>query len=131
MKSSNGSGAEERLVESPNTKTTQDWSSDGRWLMYYENNPTTGLDLWALDTAGSGEGRTPRVVANTPADEPLAQWSPDGRWVAYQRNESGRFEVVVQPFPDAGGKWQVSTTGDVAPRWRGARNSTSWRPTRR
>jgi hypothetical protein len=29
--------------------------------------------------------------------------------VAYQTSESGRFEVVVQSFPDAGGKWQVST----------------------
>ena len=48
----------------------------------------------------------------------LAQLSPDGRWVAYQTNESGRFEVVVQSFPDAGGKWQVSTAGGVASRWR-------------
>ena len=61
---------------------------------------------------------TPRVVANTPAEELLAQFSPDGRWVAYQTNESGRFEVVVQPFPGAGGKWLVSTAGGVAPRWR-------------
>ncbi len=38
--------------------------------------------------------------------------------MAYQTNESGRFEVVVQPFPEAGGKWQVSTAGGVAPRWR-------------
>jgi Tol biopolymer transport system component len=44
--------------------------------------------------------------------------SPDGRWVAYQTNESGRFQVVVQPCPDAGGKWQVSTAGGAAPRWR-------------
>ncbi len=60
----------------------------------------------------------PRVVANTPAEEVLAQFSPDGRWVAYQTNESGRFEVVVQPFPDVGGKWPVSTAGGVTPRWR-------------
>ena len=33
-------------------------------------------------------------------------------------NESGRFEVVVQSFPDVGGKWQISTAGGVAPRWR-------------
>lgn len=25
---------------------------------------------------------------------------------------------MVQPFPDAGGKWQVSTNGGVTPRWR-------------
>ena len=115
MKPSNGSGAEERLV-SPNTKHAQDWSQDGRWLVYYEVNPTTGRDLWAIDL--TSPDRTPRVVAKTPAEEVLAQFSPDGRWVAYQTNESGRFEVVAQPFPDGGGKWQVSTTGGVAPRWR-------------
>ncbi len=59
-----------------------------------------------------------RVVAATPAQDAFGQFSPDGRWVAYQTNESGRFEVVVQPFPAAGSKWQVSTAGGVAPRWR-------------
>ena len=130
VKPSNGSGVEERLVDSPNTKQPQDWSADGRWLLYYENTPTTGRDLWALDMTSpdrpstrSGrpepvEGHTSRVVANTPAEEGQVAFSPDGRWVAYQTNESGRFEVVVQPFPDAGGKWQVSTAGGVAPRWR-------------
>ena len=116
VKPSNGSGAEERIVDSPNTKQAQDWSRDGRWLVYYEVKPAAGRDLWVVDMARAD--RTPRVVANTPAEETLAQFSPDGRWVAYQTNESGRFEVVVQPFPGAGGKWQVSTAGGVAPRWR-------------
>ncbi len=57
------------------------------------------------------------MIANTPADESLVAFSPDGRWVAYQTNESGRFEVVVQPFPDASGRWQVSMAGGAAPRW--------------
>ena len=116
VKASNGSGAEERLVNSPNLKQPQHWSSDGRWLVYYEVHPTTGRDLWAADLTSPVHAS--RVIANTPAEEVLAQLSPDGRWVAYQTNESGRFEVVVQPFPDAGGKWQVSTAGGVAPRWR-------------
>ncbi len=116
LKASNGSGAEELLMNSPNAKQPQDWSADGRWLTYSEVNPTTGRDLWALDMTSPDHAS--RVIANTPAEEVLAQFSPDGRWVAYQTNESGRFEVVVQPFPDAGGKWQVSTAGGVAPRWR-------------
>ena len=115
-KASNGSGAEAQLVDSRNNTVPQDWSRDGRWLLYHELHPTTGRDLWALDM--TSRDLTPRAVANTPAEEVVAAFSPDGRWVAYQTNESGRFEVVVQPFPDAGGKWQVSTAGGVAPRWR-------------
>jgi hypothetical protein len=49
VKPSDGSGAEARLVESPGNKAPQDWSKDGRWLVYYELNPVTGRDLWALD----------------------------------------------------------------------------------
>ncbi len=115
-KASNGSGAEAQLVDSRNNLVTNDWSRDGRWLLYAERHPTTGRDLWAFDM--TSPDRAPRVVANTPAEEVLAAFSPDGRWVAYQTNESGRFEVVVQPFPDAVGRWQVSTAGGVAPRWR-------------
>src|SRR5262249_415037 len=45
-------------------------------------------------------------------------FSPDGGWIAYQSNESGRFEIYVQPFPGPGGKWQLSTEGGSQPRWR-------------
>jgi hypothetical protein len=47
-----------------------------------------------------------------------AQLSPDGHWMAYISNESGSYQVYVQSFPTGGGKWQVSTTGGVQPRWR-------------
>jgi hypothetical protein len=116
LKASNGSGTEDVLLETPSGEIAQDWSSDGRFLVYYAGTPKTGLDLWALEMTGSD--RKSRVIANTPFDEAMAQLSPDGRWVAYQTNESGRFEIVVQPFPDPGGKWQVSSGGGAAPRWR-------------
>jgi len=38
--------------------------------------------------------------------------------VAYETNESGRLEIVVQPFPAPNGKWQLSTGGGKYPRWR-------------
>jgi hypothetical protein len=38
--------------------------------------------------------------------------------VAYETNDSGRFEIVVQPFPEPTSKWQVSTAGGNQPRWR-------------
>jgi Tol biopolymer transport system component len=66
----------------------------------------------------TGNERKPRVLVNTPFEERNGQFSPDGRWVAYETNESGRFEIVLQPFPEPSGKWQVSTGGGTQPRWR-------------
>jgi Tol biopolymer transport system component len=44
--------------------------------------------------------------------------SPDGRWLAYVSNRSGRDEVYVSPFPDAGGSLQqVSADGGTDPLW--------------
>jgi dipeptidyl aminopeptidase/acylaminoacyl peptidase len=48
-----------------------------------------------------------------------AQISPDGKWVAYQSDESGEWEVYISPFPNGGGKLQVSQGGGTQPRWRG------------
>ena len=54
----------------------------------------------------------------TPFTEGGGRFSPDGRWIAYVSNESGRQEVYVTPFPNASGKWQVSTAGGAWQRWR-------------
>jgi serine/threonine-protein kinase len=43
--------------------------------------------------------------------------SPDGHWLAYASNISGRYEVYVRPFPDSGGRVQVSVEGGNEPLW--------------
>ncbi len=116
VKPANGTSAEQLLLDTPIIKVPQDWSRDGRFLVYYEVNPKTGRDLWVLPVTGSD--RKPIPIITTPFDELNGQFSPDGRWIAYETNESRRFEIVVQPFPSATAKWQVSTGGGVQPRWR-------------
>jgi eukaryotic-like serine/threonine-protein kinase len=50
--------------------------------------------------------------------EQQAQFSPDGRFVAYGSDQSGTWEIYVQPFPNASdGKCLVSSGGGVEPRW--------------
>lgn len=44
-------------------------------------------------------------------------FSPDGRWVAYASNETGRFEVWVEPVPTTGRRHQVTTDGGAHPLW--------------
>jgi len=114
VKPASGTGQEELLLDTPYNKQAQDWSRDGRFLLYYEINPATGRDLWSLDMTGE---RKRTVVANSTFEERSGQISPDGRWVAYETNESGRFEIVAQSFPEPRGRWPVSTVGGIHPRW--------------
>jgi Tol biopolymer transport system component len=115
-KPSNGAAADEVLLETPNNKVPEDWSKDGKYLLYAEYDPKTGSDLWVL--AMSESERKARAFVNTPFEETMGKFSPDGRWVAYETNESGRSQIVVTSFPNAVGRWQVSAGGGMQPRWR-------------
>jgi eukaryotic-like serine/threonine-protein kinase len=47
-----------------------------------------------------------------------AQVSPDGHWIAYRAGDWGRYEIYISSFPNPTGRFQVSSDGGVAPRWR-------------
>jgi Tol biopolymer transport system component len=113
VRDARGGEREELIVESPNPKQPQSWSPDGRWLLYYELDPTAGRDLWLLDL----DSRERKVFVASPFEERAAQISPDGRWVAYETDASGQFEVVVQSFPEPAMTWPISTRGGTQPRW--------------
>jgi Tol biopolymer transport system component len=115
QKASSGVGSEEVLLEDNLEKYPLSWSPDGRFILYRSFGVTTGYDLFVLPLTGDHK---PFAFLNTKFNEQDGQFSPDGRWVAYVSDESGRNEVYVAPFPGAGGKWQISTTGGTYPRWR-------------
>ena len=62
--------------------------------------------------------RKPFPFLQTEFNETSAQFSPDGKWLAYASDESGRFEIYAAPFPEPGGKFQISSSGGIHPRWR-------------
>jgi Tol biopolymer transport system component len=115
QKPTSGTVEEQPLLLTPENKTPLDWSQNGRFLLYSVQNPKTGSDIWALPMMGE---RKPFAVLQSAFDEIEGQFSPDSRWLAYASNESGRYEIYVRTFPEAGGKWQVSTAGGRQPRWR-------------
>ncbi|MBI2186927.1 MAG: serine/threonine-protein kinase [Acidobacteria bacterium] len=118
-KLASGVGADELLFEMPLSGFPGDWSPDGRFLAYRVVDPKTGRDLWAWPLAEPRGGQGPIPIATTPFEEWHPQFAPDGRWIAYVSNVSGRSEIYVQPFPDATGRWQISTAGGNEVRWRG------------
>ena len=112
---SSGGGTDELLVTSDSRKSANDWSADGKFLLYQELNPKTGFDLWVFPLAGE-QRRVPFL--QTQFDERQGRFSPDGRWIAYASNETGTWQVYVRSFPVSGGKFQVSTNGGSQPQWR-------------
>ena len=118
MKPSNGAAPEEPLLSTGKPVWANDWSRDGRFLLYSEVTPTTIMDLSVLAMDQPKENRKPIPYLRGPFMKKQGQFSEDGRFVAYTSDESGRFEIYVQPFPNAaGGKWPISSGGGVEPRW--------------
>jgi eukaryotic-like serine/threonine-protein kinase len=108
-----GSGGLERLTTSEYLHAPSSWSPDGQRLAFFEVNPTTQRDIWVLRLGD----RKAQPFLQTRFDEAVPRFSPDGHWLAYISNESGRYEVYVQPYPGPGGKWQISTEGGTEPAW--------------
>jgi Tol biopolymer transport system component len=108
-----GSGGLERLTTSENSNYAMSWSPDGKQLAFGELAPGTGRDISVLRLSD----HKIQSFLRTPATEGAAAFSPDGHWLAYVSDESGRFEVYVQPYPGPGGKWQISTDGGTEPVW--------------
>jgi Tol biopolymer transport system component len=104
----------ELLVASDTDVTPRGWSPDGRWLVYSKQDEETAVDIWAVDL----ENGDPLQLRAQRGVEVPGGISPDGRWLAYFSDESGRFEVYVTPFPNAGRRWQASTDSGVFPYWR-------------
>jgi len=120
-KASSGAGEEQVLLASGSAKVPNDWSPDGRFLLYATVTPKADSDLMVLPLNKDGFiAGSPSPFLATPFNESHGRFSPDGRWLAYTSDESGRSEVYVRPFPasSAGGKWQVSTDGGYQPLWR-------------
>jgi serine/threonine-protein kinase len=124
-----GSGGRERLTTSENLNIPGSWSPDGHLLAFAEVNPATGYDIWILrmgepsassgqvPSTGSGQAPKAQPFLQTPFNEGVPVFSPDGRWLVYVSDESGRFEIYVQPYPGQGSKWQISTEGGTEPVW--------------
>jgi len=88
-------------------------SPDGRSILYSDNDPVTGSDIWILPLEGD---RTPRPVLRSPAFEGAAQFSPDGKWIAYVATDVDHLEVYVRPTTGTG-QVEVSHGGGNPPSW--------------
>src|SRR5260370_11529319 len=106
------------MMPSADTQSyAEDWSRDGRFLLFSTDTLESRSDLWALPLNGA---QTPTPVARTAANETEGRFSPDGKSVSFLSDESGKFDLYLQPFTPGqlpSGKIRVSTEGAVALAW--------------
>jgi Tol biopolymer transport system component len=108
-----GSGEAEPVLDKEASLLPGSWSHDGKLLAFYEVNPVTQRDIWILNTQ---DGSTSPFL-NADANEASPVFSPVGRWLAYTSNQSGQFEIYIQPYPATGAKYLVSVGGGMEPVW--------------
>lgn len=106
------------LLRSPEEKYPTDWSHDGKYLLFNVLSQVTKMDVWALSTMDRHAG----AILDSLYSEGWGVLSPDGHWLAYQSNESGQYQVYVQPFDgvthETKRRYDISTEGGGMPRWR-------------
>ena len=123
-KRADGSGGEDAIGHVPNLFNDPNTvSPDGSVLVYRSLSGETSEDLWLLPLTPP---HTPRPLIQTRYNELDADISPDGRWIAYRSDESGRFELYLQPFPALDRKVRVTRDG-TTPDANSGLTATRWR----
>jgi Tol biopolymer transport system component len=114
-----GGSPEELVLKTEGATPTMGISPDGKQLILLATNSerNSGLDLSTYRLDGTGS-TTLVPLLKSPAAEIEGQVSHDGRYLLYASNQSGRYEVYVEPLPRTGERWAVSTNGGTDGRWR-------------
>ena len=116
-----GTGEAQRLTTSSVSQIPDTFDPAGKLLVFHEGDPATSRQ--SLNVLPIEHDRT-QVKAGTASTliggsflKANARISPDGRWMSYAANDTGAFEIYVQPFPGLGRRVQVSNGGGNLALW--------------
>ncbi len=109
-----GSEDPKPIFRGPYDSTPEAVLPDGTGVLIRQNLPGQGSDLAVVSADGQGELT---VVRGTRFSEEFSTVSPDQRFVAYHADDSGSFEVYIEPLTGDAGRVQVSRSGGSHPRW--------------
>lgn len=108
---SDGTGDAEHLID---TRAAEGWNGGGAQLRFLtlKGNRDYGISLFDMKT------RTVTHLVDWPGSaQHSSSMSPDGKWMTYASNETGRYEVWLEPFPRSGARLQLTRDGGSHPLW--------------
>jgi Tol biopolymer transport system component len=110
-RAADGSGEPEHLID---TRAGEGWTADGSQLRFLTLTGDRDYGISLLDVATR---KVTPVVDLAGSAQHSSHLSPDGRWMAYASNETGRYEVWIEPFPSTGERHRVTRDGGSHPLW--------------
>jgi Tol biopolymer transport system component/DNA-binding winged helix-turn-helix (wHTH) protein len=110
-KRADGTGSAQLLMHGLPSLKLEDWSPDGRSLLFREYTSHGDTDLWIYS-----DGKAMPFLSS-PSNEASARFSPDGRFIAFEADDGGISQVYVQPFPGPGPRTVISTDEGDSPEW--------------
>ena len=107
-----GTGTVEHLVDA---RSAEGWVGGGAQMRFLTltGNRDYGISLLDMKTHGITS-----VIDLPGSAQHSSAVSPDGRWMAYASNETGRYEVWLEPFPKTGARYRLTQDGGSHPLWR-------------
>ena len=110
-KRADGTGSAELLMRGRPSLILEDWSPDGRSLLFSEYTNRGDTDVWVYS-----DGKAMPLLSS-PSNEAEARFSLDGRFIAFEADDGGVSHVYVQPFPGPGPRTAISTEEGDRPVW--------------
>jgi DNA-binding winged helix-turn-helix (wHTH) protein/Tol biopolymer transport system component len=110
-KRADGTGSPELLMRGRPSVILEDWSPDGRSLLFTEYTKRGDTDVWIYS---DGKAMPLLYSASNEAD---ARFSLDGRFIAFEADDGGISHIYVQPFPGPGPRTAISGEEGGTPAW--------------
>lgn len=110
-RNADGTGEAEHLID---TRAGEGWIGDGAQLRFLS---LTGNGDYGIALLDMKSREVTRVIDLPGSAQHSSAMSPDGKWMAYASNETGRYEVWIEPFPRNGTRHQITRDGGSHPLW--------------
>ena len=106
-----GTGDAEHLID---TRSGEGWTAGGSQMRFLT---LTGQRDYGISLFDMKSRTVTRLVDSPDSAQHSSAMSPDGKWMAYASNETGRYEVWIEPFPQTGQRYQLTRDGGSHPMW--------------
>ena len=109
-----GAGDAEHLVDA---RAAEGWMPGGKQLRFLTLKESGGVRDYGIALLDIASHAVTPVVDLPGSAQHSSAVSPDGRWMAYASNETGRYEVWLEPLPQTGARHQLTREGGSHPLW--------------